>query len=108
MRPCHELHDDGSRMVYHVLSTPFELTLPVTYWPAIRHVDHVDSRSGRRNKGSRHRRMAASAAGRSIDCGRVLKFRSRHGNIAAMFDENCGTGLAMIDMPADFGAISVC
>ena len=30
-----------------------------------------------------------------------LKFRARHANIAAVFEENCSAGMAMIDMSAD-------
>jgi predicted GH43/DUF377 family glycosyl hydrolase len=30
-----------------------------------------------------------------------LKFRARHGNIAAVFEENCSEGMAMIDLSAD-------
>jgi predicted GH43/DUF377 family glycosyl hydrolase len=30
-----------------------------------------------------------------------LKFRARHGNIAAVFEENCSAGMALIDMSAD-------
>jgi predicted GH43/DUF377 family glycosyl hydrolase len=32
----------------------------------------------------------------------LLKFRTRHGNIAAVFDENCRTAMAMIEVPDDF------
>ncbi len=31
-----------------------------------------------------------------------LKFRTRHGNIASVLDENYRTAMAMIDMSADF------